>query len=212
MRKNKAMTAILACTMALQAPVAAGAAAPLDNNAKAVVSTENTLQTAAKKKGLKRERGKYYYYKNGVKQKNCWDPTRTYYFDKKGVAVTARKAYGSKQNIVTKQIGKKTYGFDVNGRKVKNGVYADAKDKAYYFDKKGVLSAKKSKRINAAAKPMSTTGSTLRKLLGKPIRTKSAKSCMSGVKKDYRWIYSHIIVQVGKQTNGAFLVYGIQAR
>ena len=40
MRKNKAMTAVLACTMALQAPVAAGAAAPLDNNAKAVVSTD----------------------------------------------------------------------------------------------------------------------------------------------------------------------------
>ena len=52
MRKNKAMTALLACTMALQAPVTAGAAAPLDNTAKAVASTENTLQTAAKKSGL----------------------------------------------------------------------------------------------------------------------------------------------------------------
>ena len=59
MRKNKAMTAILACTMALQAPVAAGAAAPLDNNAKAVGYAENTPQTTKKKKGLKLERGKY---------------------------------------------------------------------------------------------------------------------------------------------------------
>ena len=54
MRKNKAMTALLACTMALQAPVAAGAAAPLDNTAKAVASTENTLQTAAKKSEIGR--------------------------------------------------------------------------------------------------------------------------------------------------------------
>ena len=53
MRKNKAMTALLACTLALQAPVAAGAAAPADNTAaKAVASSENTLQNAARKNGL----------------------------------------------------------------------------------------------------------------------------------------------------------------
>ena len=59
MRKNKAMTALLACTLALQAPVAAGAAAPADNTAaKAVASSENTLQNAARKNGFKRENGK----------------------------------------------------------------------------------------------------------------------------------------------------------
>ena len=73
MRKNKAMTALLACTLALQAPVAAGAAAPADNTAaKAVASSENTLQNAARKKGFKYESGKFYYYVNGVKLKNRW--------------------------------------------------------------------------------------------------------------------------------------------
>ena len=73
MRKNKAMTALLACTLALQAPVAAGAAAPADNTAaKAVASSENTLQNAARKNGFKYERGKFYYYVNGVKLKNRW--------------------------------------------------------------------------------------------------------------------------------------------
>ena len=210
MKKWKKLLIPAVCLFLMQAPVIASAES--DTTTGVAAETTVTPTPVPAKNGVIKEKNKLYYYKNGVKQKNCWDPTRTYYFDKKGVAVTARKAYGSKQNIVTKKIGKKTYGFDVNGRKVKNGVYADAKGKAYYFDKKGVLSAKKSKRINAAAKPMSTTGSTLRKLLGKPVRTKSAKSCYSGVKKDYRWIYSHIIVQVGKQTNGAFLVYGIQAR
>ena len=46
MRKHKAMTALLACTLALQAPVAAGAAAPADNTAaKAVASSETRSRT-----------------------------------------------------------------------------------------------------------------------------------------------------------------------
>lgn len=59
MRKNKAMTALHRLHVGSSAPVAAGAAAPADNTAaKAVASSENTLQNAARKNGFKRENGK----------------------------------------------------------------------------------------------------------------------------------------------------------
>ena len=102
MRKNKAMTALLACTLALQAPVAAGAAAPADNTAaKAVASSENTLQNAARKNGFKRENGKFYYYVNGVKLKNRWRWVKWYgktykaYFGPTGAAYAGTRQYGA---------------------------------------------------------------------------------------------------------------------
>ena len=117
MKKWKKLLIPAVCLFLMQAPVIASAES--DTTTGVVTETTVTPTPVPAKNGVIKEKNKLYYYKNGVKQKNCWDPTRTYYFDKKGVAVTARKAYGSKQNIVTKKIGKKTYGFDVNGRKVK---------------------------------------------------------------------------------------------
>ena len=100
MRKNKAMTALLACTLALQAPVAAGAAAPADNTAaKAVASSENTLQNAARKNGFKRENGKFYYYVNGVKLKNRWRWVKWYGKTYKALLWTHRSRLRRNQTV-----------------------------------------------------------------------------------------------------------------
>ena len=81
--------------------------------------------------GIVKKGSRTYFYKNGVMQKNCWSPDKKQYFGKNGVAYAAPKVSGCKKNIVVKKIGKKYYGFDRNGFKVKKGVYADAKGTPY---------------------------------------------------------------------------------
>lgn len=103
------------------------------------------------------------------------------------------------------------YGFDRNGFKVKKGVYADAKGTPYYFDKKGVRVAKKSNQLKAASKYMAD-GAVLRKLLGRPSKTKTLSSCMTGISKDLKLTYANIFVQLGKKITGGEIVYGVQAR
>ena len=141
----------------------------------------------------------------------CWSPDKKQYFGKNGVAYAAPKVSGCKKNIVVKKIGKKYYGFDRNGFKVKKGVYADAKGTPYYFDKKGVRVAKKSNQLKAASKYMAD-GAVLRKLLGRPSKTKTLSSCMTGISKDLKLTYANIFVQLGKKTTGGEIVYGVQAR
>ena len=144
-------------------------------------------------------------------QKNCWSPDKKQYFGKNGVAYAAPKVSGCKKNIVVKKIGKKYYGFDRNGFKVKKGVYADAKVTPYYFYKKCVRVAKKSNQLKAARKYMAD-GAVLRKLLGRPSKTKTLSSCMTGISKDLKLTYANIFVQLGKKTTGGEIVYGVQAR
>mgnify|MGYP003262342337 FL=1 len=144
-------------------------------------------------------------------QKNCWSPDKKQYFGKNGVAYAAPKVSGCTKNIVVKKIGKKYYGFDRNGFKVKKGVYADAKGTPYYFDKKGVRVAKKSNQLKAASKYMAD-GAVLRKLLGRPSKTKTLSSCMTGISKDLKLTYANIFVQLGKKITGGEIVYGVQAR
>ena len=55
-------------------------------------------------------------------------------------------------------------------------------------------------------------GAKLRKLLGKPSKTRSYSSCMNGVSKDLKLTYTNIYVSLGKKIGGGEIVYGIQAR
>ena len=103
------------------------------------------------------------------------------------------------------------YGFDRNGYKVKKGVYADLKGTPYYFDKNGVRVAKKSSQLKKASKYMEN-GVKLRKLLGKPSKTRSYSSCMNGVSKDMKLTYANIYVSLGKKISGGEIIYGIQPR
>ena len=218
MRKNKAMTAILACTMALQAPVAAGAAATLDNNAKAVVSTENTLQTAAKKKGLKRERGKYYYYKNGVKVKNNWLTLKRngkyykYYFGANGAAYAGTKVYGTSVPAV-KKISGAYYGFDRLGHMLK-GTYV-ANNKFYVFSSKnGKMNGTLSVKLRSACKYKKSTA-TLKRLLKniglKPLKTQKLEGCY-GDGYDVIYTYKNFQISAHENLDGTEIFLGLIAR
>lgn len=210
--KMEKITSSSLCAFMLQIPVIVNAeAVDSSNNVTSAVETPVATPTPALLDGIVKKGSRTYFYKNGVMQKNCWSPDKKQYFGKNGVAYAAPKVSGCKKNIVVKKIGKKYYGFDRNGFKVKKGVYADAKGTPYYFDKKGVRVAKKSNQLKAASKYMAD-GAVLRKLLGRPSKTKTLSSCMTGISKDLKLTYANIFVQLGKKTTGGEIVYGVQAR
>ena len=212
MKKWKKLLLPAMCVFMLQTPVIANAEATgSSDGAAAVVEDPVAAPTPALLKGSIKKGSKTYYYKDGVMQKNCWSPDKKQYFGKNGVAYAAPKESGYKKNVVVKKIGKKYYGFDRNGYKVKKGVYADLKGTPYYFDKNGVRVAKKSSQLKKASKYMEN-GVKLRKLLGKPSKTRSYSSCMNGVSKDMKLTYANIYVSLGKKISGGEIIYGIQPR
>ena len=76
---------------------------------------------------------------------------------------------------------------------------------------KGVSVAKKSTQQKEERKNKAD-GAVLRKLLGRPSKTKTLSSCNIGISKDLKLTYANIFVQLGKKTTGGEIVYGIQAR
>ena len=212
MKKWKKLLLPAMCVFMLQTPVIANAeVAGSSDGAAAVVENPVAAPTPALLNGIIKKVSKTYYYKDGVMQKNCWSADKKQYFGKNGVAYAAPKESGYKKNVVVKKIGKKYYGFDRNGYKVKKGVYADLKGTPYYFDKNGVRVAKKSSQLKKASKYMEN-GVKLRKLLGKPSKTRSYSSCMNGVSKDMKLTYANIYVSLGKKISGGEIIYGIQPR
>ena len=212
MKKWKKLLLPAMCVFMLQTPVIANAEATgSSDGAAAVVEDPVAAPTPALLNGIIKKGSKTYYYKDGVMQKNCWSTDKKQYFGKNGVAYAAPKESGYKKNVVVKKIGKKYYGFDRNGYKVKKGVYADLKGTPYYFDKNGVRVAKKSSQLKKASKYMAN-GAKLRKLLGKPSKTRSYSSCMNGVSKDLKLTYANIYVSLGKKISGGEIIYGIQPR
>ena len=212
MKKWKKLLLPAMCVFMLQTPVIANAqVAGSSDGAAAVVENPVAAPTPALLNGIIKKGSKTYYYKDGVMQKNCWSADKKQYFGKNGVAYAAPKESGYKKNVVVKKIGKKYYGFDRNGYKVKKGVYADLKGTPYYFDKNGVRVAKKSSQLKKASKYMEN-GVKLRKLLGKPSKTRSYSSCMNGVSKDMKLTYANIYVSLGKKISGGEIIYGIQPR
>ena len=212
MKKWKKLLLPAMCVFMLQTPVIANAeVAGSSDGAAAVVENPVAAPTPALLNGIIKKGSKTYYYKDGVMQKNFWSADKKQYFGKNGVAYAAPKESGYKKNVVVKKIGKKYYGFDRNGYKVKKGVYADLKGTPYYFDKNGVRVAKKSSQLKKASKYMEN-GVKLRKLLGKPSKTRSYSSCMNGVSKDMKLTYANIYVSLGKKISGGEIIYGIQPR
>ena len=204
MKKWKKLLLPAMCVFMLQTPVIANAeVAGSSDGAAAVVENPVAAPTPALLNGIIKKGSKTYYYKDGVMQKNCWSADKKQYFGKNGVAYAAPKESGYKKNVVVKKIGKKYYGFDRNGYKVKGT--------PYYFDKNGVRVAKKSSQLKKASKYMEN-GVKLRKLLGKPSKTRSYSSCMNGVSKDMKLTYANIYVSLGKKISGGEIIYGIQPR
>ena len=217
MRKNKAMTALLACTLALQAPVAAGAAAPADNTVKAVLSAENTLQTAAKKNGLKLEKGKYYYYKNGVKVKKKWLTLKRggkyykYYFGSNGAAYAGTKEYGVSIPAV-KKISGAYYGFDRLGHMLK-GTYV-INNKFYVFSSQnGKMNGTLSVKLRSACKYNKSTA-TLKRLLKniglKPLNVQKLEGCY-GDGYDIIYTYKNFQISAHENLDGTEIFLGLIA-
>lgn len=140
MKKWKKFLIPAVCLFLMQSPSIAFAENTVTADGSATVTVEDPANPGTQPEQESKivvEKGKRHYYVNGVLQKNCWDPSKTYYFDGKGNAYTAPKASGSKKNVIAKKISGKQYCFDRNGRKVTKGIYANAKGTAYYVDKKG---------------------------------------------------------------------------
>ena len=76
MKKWKKLLIPAVCLFLMQAPVIASAES--DTTTGVVTETTVTPTPVPAKNGVIKEKNKLYYYKNGVKQKNCRDPTRTY--------------------------------------------------------------------------------------------------------------------------------------
>ena len=212
MKKWKKLLMPAMCAFMLQIPVMANAEA-VDNNTVTEAPAPTTTPTPAPAPKIQyvKKGSNIYYYKDGVMQKECWNPQKTRYFGKNGAAYAAPKSDICKKNVVIKRIGNKYYGFDRNGYKVKKGVYADTKDKLYYFDKYGVRNAKKSSQLNKACVRRGDAAA-LRKLLGKPSKTREYSSCLDGISRDVRLTYANIYVMLGRRTAGGEMLYGVQAR
>ena len=174
MKKCKKILILVLCLLMVQIPVL-------------TVSPAETVQAATVKSGLKKEKGKYYYYEKGKKVQNTWKTIKTkengktvscrYYFGKNGAAYAAGKSYG-KYNVAVKKIKGVQYGFDTRGRLVK-GIYVSGDNMKFYaFTKKGVYDSKKSSALRKAAK-YGADAAALRKLLGKPLKETTSDSCMT---------------------------------
>lgn len=188
--------------------------------------TETETEAAPKLAGLQKKNGSYYFYEDGKPVTNTWKTIKDkktkksykYYFGANGKAYAAKNVVKTErytQNVVVKKIGKYYYGFDRLGHMVKNGYYnnpfkldKNGNSTTYYFDKKGRRNAAKSNAITKAGK-YEKNAKTLRKILGKPIKTKKMNSCSPIPGKDYKLVYKNIYVTIHRNTDGSEFVYGI---
>lgn len=206
MKKWKKLLIFVLCLMLMQVPVT-------------TVSSPENVQAATVKKGLKKERGKYYFYVNGKKVKNTWKTVKVkekgkivsyrYYFGKNCAAYSAVKAMGSYNNVVVKSIKGKKYGFNARGRMAK-GVYVNGSNMRFYaFTKKGIYDPKKNSALRKASKE-GADARTLRNLLGKPLKEQITDSCYTDprVVNDVILTYPNMTVTLGRYADGREIVYG----
>lgn len=167
---------------------------------------------ASAKSGLKKEKGKYYYYSKGKKVKNTWKTVKKggksyrYYFSSNGAAYAGKTVNGVKTPAVKTIKGKK-YAFDVNGRMIK-GVCV-IKYKFYHFHPKtGVYDAVTTKALRNAAQSQGTSEtlrSLLKKYAGNPKKTSVAQGCF-GDGMDVVCYYSNFVVNYYKDQTGKEIV------
>ena len=205
MKKWKKILAVMLCLLFVQAPV--------------ISMTEPVaVEAATVKSGLKKEKGKYYFYVKGNKVKNTWRTIKVksngktvsyrYYFGKDGAAYMGRRVGGVNVPIV-RNVNGKYYAFGTTARMVK-GIYV-INDKFWSFNSKtGVYEPGMSKQLRKAS-AYEKNAATLRKLLGKPGKTEVLDSCY-GDGKDLMLYYPNFVVNLFKNTKGKEIVLGIMAR
>lgn len=209
MKKWKKILAVLLCLLFVQAPVLS-------------LTEPVTVEAAAVKSGLKKEKGKYYFYVKGNKVKNTWRTIKVksngktisyrYYFGKDGAAYMGKKVNGVNVPIVRKVNGK-YYAFGTSARMVK-GIYV-INDKFWAFNSKtGVYEPGTSKQLRKASayeKSAATLKLLLTKFIGKPGKSETLDSCY-GDGKDMLYYYPNFMVNTFKNTKGKEIVLGIFAR
>lgn len=176
--------------------------------------TVTTQAATAVKSGLKKENGKYYYYYKGKKLKNRWKSTKSgkYYFSKTGAAYAGKDYYGE-EKFAIKTIDGKQYGFGKDAKMLKGTQvgYSSSGYKFYVFSSKGVYNKTKSAKLNKAAK-YGKSWSTLRKLLGKPSKSKTVDGCYGDGGQDYIYYYKNFTVSTHKAPGASEVVWGINPR
>lgn len=142
---------------------------------------------AAKKTGLVKAGGKYYYYQNGAKLKNKWKSAKgddgkvyRFYFGKKGAANKAPTVFNKAYNVKLFKVGKKKYGFDNLSHLAKPGYYVTSKNELVVIGKKGIYNAKKTKELRRELKPNKKSKGLYSKVIktfGKPTSELESNSC-----------------------------------
>lgn len=153
MKKWKRALAGALCLLMVETP------AFLSQPSSVVYAAEETASSVNNvKNGLVKEKGKYYFYVDGVKKTGWRNVTSTvkgkkvtnrYYFGKNGAAYAASDSQGT----LVKKIKGKYYGFDKKGRMITNKFRSVKKKKGkktvtyrYYFGKNGA--AYTGKKVN----------------------------------------------------------------
>lgn len=189
MKKWIKILAVVLCLCFLQTPVMESV-------------TSVTEVQAAVKKGLKKEKGKYYYYSKGKKVKNTWKSikvknkrtkktvTYRYYFGKNGAAYQGGSKWGEPY-LSVKTIKGQKYGFDKNARMVK-GDYVSKGSFWCFNSKNGRYDAKRTQRLRSVSKEHSSAAS-LFALIGKPKKRTPVPGCY-GDGQEYELEYTNFRV------------------
>lgn len=188
---------------------------------------------------LKLENGLYHCYENGKLVTRDWRviDEKTYYFKANGAAAVLSCKIGSKYYIFNKKgqllepkkksvvtVGKAKYhvtpkGTAAKGWSADKKYYSDntgkcltgirvLKEKFYAFGSSGKYNKTKTTKLRKAAKYEKNI-STLKKLIGKPKKTKYYSSCY-GDGKDGVWTYSNFKVYTFKPRSGKEIFMGAE--
>lgn len=201
MRKWKKLLVIILCLMMVQSPAVS-------------LTQPQTVEAAAVKKGLKKEKGKYYFYENGKRVINKWKnitrvkngkkTTERYYFGANGAAYAGKISYGCYTPVIKSVNGKK-YAFGYSGRMLKGPIVIG--ERFYFMNKKtGVYDTAQTSKIRKAY-GYQKDAAPLRKLLGKPRKIKTMDSCY-GDGKDLMLYYEHFLLSVYKNKQGKEIILG----
>ena len=176
-----------------------------------------SVQASEKKNGLKKEKGKYYFYRNGKKQKNIWKTIKKgnkkyrYYFGKNGAAY-AGKVKNSRMVPSVRSIKGAKYAFDQKGRMLK-GIYA-VNMKFYCFASNGKLDPKKTGLLRKAS-VYEADGSVLRTLLEqcglKPEKVQDFGFSCHGAGTDITYTYANFSFIVYQEPSGKQLFQQLYA-
>ena len=192
-------------------------------NAAETTQTTQSGQTTVKK-GLVKEKGKYYFYEvkedgTSARIKNKWKnvkdaktkKTYRYYFGKDGAAYAGSKDMFGRKKLAVKKIGGKQYGFDTNARMIKGvaASYLDSGEKLYAFNSKtGVYDVAMTKKIRKAY-GYEKKAAPLKKLLGKPKKIKKTPICW-GNTKGYVLYYDNFMLETGETIEGVEVIFGVR--